>query len=317
MGDLSKAALTSAIMDKLQKALTKKDLEIIKYLLKKEKRNEGGTVMKKKKYQRGGFEQGFRAREDESLGMRTGPERAKLQDMAARRADSYGAWGTRPNQMINRKDGGVAAKMIRELLGEGSKNVSSKDIAVIDDILKAAGFEGAIAAGLESAPENKKSKSEVPPHRRNNAKGGVASYRRGGVEESSRTISNVDRAKVDAILAKYTGESSRTISNVDRKTSQEILNQNAKGGFAHGGVKRAGEEGSRLSVSMEKQEDAGFSPSEADFREQHKLALEGVMDVGADVTIVQGHDSREQLGETDGVRGGGAAIRGKNFSGVS
>ena len=48
--------------------------------------------MKKKKYQRGGFEQGFRAREDESLGMRTGPERAKLQDMAARRADSYGAW---------------------------------------------------------------------------------------------------------------------------------------------------------------------------------------------------------------------------------
>ena len=29
--------------------------------------------MKKKKYQRGGFEQGFRAREDESLGMRTGP----------------------------------------------------------------------------------------------------------------------------------------------------------------------------------------------------------------------------------------------------
>jgi hypothetical protein len=164
--------------------------------------------------------------------------------------------------MINRKDGGVAAKMIRELLGEGSKNVSSKDIAVIDDILKAAGFEGAIAAGLESAPENKKSKSEVPPHRRNNAKGGVASYRRGGVE-------------------------------------------------------RAGEEGSRLSVSMEKQEDAGFSPSKADFREQHKLALEGVMDVGADVTIVQGHDSREQLGETDGVRGGGAAIRGKNFSGVS
>ena len=37
MGDLSKAALTHAIMDKLQKALTKKDLEIIKYLLKKEK----------------------------------------------------------------------------------------------------------------------------------------------------------------------------------------------------------------------------------------------------------------------------------------
>ena len=67
--------------------------------------------MKKKKYQRGGFEQGFRAREDESLGMRTGPERAKLQDMAARRADSYGAWGRRPNQMINRDVGGTAEEI--------------------------------------------------------------------------------------------------------------------------------------------------------------------------------------------------------------
>ena len=121
------------------------------------------------------------------------------------------------------------------------------------------------------------------------------------------------------------GEGSKNISADDRARARQIVDDFRKESseshqpkeYARGGVERAGEEGSRLSVSMEKQEDAGFSPSEADFREQHKLALEGVMDVGADVTIVQGHDSREQLGETDGVRGVGAAIRGKNFHGVS
>tara|TARA_R100001143_G_scaffold49328_1_gene44294 strand:+ start:3402 stop:4160 length:759 start_codon:yes stop_codon:yes gene_type:complete len=252
--------------------------------------------MKKKKYQRGGFEQGFRAREDESLGMRTGPERAKLQDMAARRADSYGAWGRRPNQMINRNDGG----------GVDATAMALEDAELMNVV------------AVEDAKSNLDVATDKPSYDYN--KGGVASYAHGGLEESSRTISNADRAKVDAILAKYTGESSRTISNADRKRLQEILNQNAKGGvasFARGGVEAADKEGSRLSVSMEKQEDAGFSPSQADFDQQHRLAEEGIMDVGADVTIVQGHDSREQLGETDGVRGGGAAIRGKNFRGVN
>ena len=203
--------------------------------------------MKTKKYRGGG--QGYADREDESLGMRTGAERTKRQSMRDRRDESYGAWGRRPNQMINRNKGGLGARaisdedkrMVKLLLGEGSKNISADDRArarqIVDDFRK------------ESSESH-------------NAKGGVASFARGGVEAADK-------------------------------------------------------EGSRLSVSMEKQEDAGFSPSEADFREQHKLALEGVMDVGADVTIVQGHDSREQLGETDGVRGGGAAIRGKNFHGVS
>ena len=39
--------------------------------------------------------QGYDAREDESLGMRTGKESTKKQDYKARRADSYGKWGTR------------------------------------------------------------------------------------------------------------------------------------------------------------------------------------------------------------------------------
>jgi hypothetical protein len=149
--------------------------------------------MKTKKYRGGG--QGYADREDESLGMRTGAERTKRQSMRDRRDESYGAWGKRPNQRINRKDGGVAS-------------------------------------------------------------------------------------------------------------------------FARGGVEAADKEGSRLSVSMERQEDAGFSPSQADFDQQHRLAEEGIMDVGAAVTIVQGHDSREKLGETDGVRGTGAMVKGTKFRGT-
>ena len=46
--------------------------------------------------------QGYVAREDESLGMRTGAESTKSQSMKDRRDESYGKWGKRPNQKINR-----------------------------------------------------------------------------------------------------------------------------------------------------------------------------------------------------------------------
>ena len=114
---------------------------------------------------------------------------------------------------------------------------------------------------LKDADKKKTPKSEVPSYRRNNAKGGVASYRRGGVEAADK-------------------------------------------------------EGSRLSISMERQEDAGFSPSEADFDQQHRLAEEGIMEVGADVKTIQGHNSRASLGETEGVRGTGAMVKGTKFDGV-
>ena len=39
--------------------------------------------------------QGYKARKDESLGMRTGAESGKKQSMKARRDESYGDWGTR------------------------------------------------------------------------------------------------------------------------------------------------------------------------------------------------------------------------------
>ena len=46
--------------------------------------------------------QGYAAREDESLGMRTGAESTKTQSMKDRRDESYGKWGSRPDQKINK-----------------------------------------------------------------------------------------------------------------------------------------------------------------------------------------------------------------------
>ena len=51
---------------------------------------KGGKVGKKK--------QGYKAREDESLGMRTGKESTKKQSMKARRDESYDKWGKRKDK---------------------------------------------------------------------------------------------------------------------------------------------------------------------------------------------------------------------------
>ena len=59
----------------------------------------GRSVMSKGKSAK---KQGYKAREDESLGMRTGKESTKKQSMKDRRDESYGKWGKRPNQKINK-----------------------------------------------------------------------------------------------------------------------------------------------------------------------------------------------------------------------
>ena len=71
-------------------------------------RKVGQSQKKVKKYAAGG--QGYSAREDESLGMRTGPERSKSQSMAARRDESYGDWGKRKRGRVNLSSGGVALR---------------------------------------------------------------------------------------------------------------------------------------------------------------------------------------------------------------
>lgn len=79
-------------------------------------KKDGGSVKKKaggkiKKYAAGG--QGYRDREDESLGMRTGPEAGKTQSMAARRDESYGDWGKRRRGRVNVKKGGSIGVALR------------------------------------------------------------------------------------------------------------------------------------------------------------------------------------------------------------
>ena len=46
--------------------------------------------------------QGYVAREDESLGARTGKESTKKQSMKDRRDESYGKWGKRKSGKINK-----------------------------------------------------------------------------------------------------------------------------------------------------------------------------------------------------------------------
>ena len=62
--------------------------------------------------------QGYKAREDESLGMRTGKEAGKHQSMKARRDESYGAWGKRGNQKINKKHGGSVSSRTKHIMDE-------------------------------------------------------------------------------------------------------------------------------------------------------------------------------------------------------
>tara|TARA_Y100001963_G_scaffold34511_1_gene48078 strand:+ start:4706 stop:5083 length:378 start_codon:yes stop_codon:yes gene_type:complete len=62
--------------------------------------------------------QGYKAREDESLGMRTGKESTKKQSMKDRRDESYGKWGKRPNQKINKKHGGHVSSRTRHIMDE-------------------------------------------------------------------------------------------------------------------------------------------------------------------------------------------------------
>jgi hypothetical protein len=59
---------------------------------------------------KGKKKQGYKDREDESLGMRTGREAGKKQSMKDRRDESYGAWGKRGNQKINKAKGGTVKK---------------------------------------------------------------------------------------------------------------------------------------------------------------------------------------------------------------
>jgi|TARA_R100000093_G_scaffold50790_1_gene26173 hypothetical protein len=55
----------------------------------------GKKAAEKLRYKLRKKKQGYKAREDESLGMRLGKQSTKKQSKRARRDESYGAWGKR------------------------------------------------------------------------------------------------------------------------------------------------------------------------------------------------------------------------------
>ena len=83
------------------------------WITKKKKTNPWITK-KKKSWITKKKKQGYKAREDESLGMRTGKESGKKQSFKDRRDESYGSWGRRPDQRINRAKGGRAKDSVHQ-----------------------------------------------------------------------------------------------------------------------------------------------------------------------------------------------------------
>ena len=82
---------------------------------------KGGAVRRKK-----GKSQGYKAREDESLGMRRGKESGKKQSMRDRRDESYGKWGSRPNQRISKQRGGRVNTRRENILEEEGRVSAEK-----------------------------------------------------------------------------------------------------------------------------------------------------------------------------------------------
>ena len=104
----------------------KRNLRDEKKRIVRELRAFGGPVGKKK--------QGYKAREDESLGMRTGKESSKKQSMKDRRDESYGKFGKRPNQRINKADGGsTTSKWITKKKKESPKYITKRSRADVKD----------------------------------------------------------------------------------------------------------------------------------------------------------------------------------------
>ena len=80
--------------------------------------------------------QGYAAREDESLGMRTGKESTKKQSFKDRRDESYGAWGKRKAGKVNKQEFimgvvGAAIKGFGRALMKGKKGIKSSKTGTI------------------------------------------------------------------------------------------------------------------------------------------------------------------------------------------
>ena len=128
MGDLSKPALTVALMDKLESkgTLTKKEKEQLKHLLDRKNRNQGGTM---KKYNMGGtmnnYDKGGDVNSANSISNRDAMEMAK-EDMIATTGE--GLSKTLSANSISNKDKMKAAFVAATSgLGAGAKTISDRD----------------------------------------------------------------------------------------------------------------------------------------------------------------------------------------------
>ena len=148
--------------------------------------------------------QGYKAREDESLGMRTGKESGKTQSLRARRDESYGKWGKRPNQPINRAKGGSAKK-------QGYKARENESL----------GMRTGKEAGKKQSMKDRRDESygkwgSRPNQRINRAKGGAARH-----HNTRRENILEEKGRVDAEKA-YTRKGRRRLGAEQRRLAREL-----------------------------------------------------------------------------------------------
>ena len=133
----------------------------------------------RKAYGGGVKKQGYKAREDESLGMRTGKESTKKASLKDRRDESYGAWGKRPDQSIKKNRTNKRRRAWKAKGGKADKNW----IQGVNKSIKKRGTKGVCTGkkfGSASCPPGSKrynlAKTFKKMARAKHASGGLVRY---------------------------------------------------------------------------------------------------------------------------------------------
>ena len=165
---------------------------------------KGGSSKKKK--------QGYAAREDESLGMRTGKESGKKQSFKARRDESYGAWGKRSKRAPERVNkANLGALMMKKAHSKGAKGAEL--LSPVAMLKRMAGKRkgGSIKGGNRPRPQG--------PHMWVREKG--KKYRKGGHTNTRRENRLEELGRVDAEKG-YTRTGKRNLQDEKRRIVREL-----------------------------------------------------------------------------------------------
>ena len=192
-----------------------------------------------------GKKQGYKAREDESLGMRTGKESGKKQSMADRRAESYGKWGSRPDQRINRAKGGPVRGQKRQ--GRSAREDESLGMRT--------GKESGKKQSMKDRRDESYGKWRKPPQLRKGKKERRADYRKEVQKKGGNVIFADEWDKIDPGL--LTGLGLKKGGAARRNTRREnILEEegrvSAEKAYTKGGKRRLGAEKRRLVRELKK-----------------------------------------------------------------